>query len=74
MQIVPALFGKQALAVAFRLFDALAVGQSPAINKPVYMGIYGEGRLPKALCHNDLCRFMANAGELFKLLNIFRNF
>ena len=62
MQIVPALFGKEALTVALRLLHALAVGQPPAIDKAMDVRINGEGRLAETLGHDDLSRFMSYAG------------
>ena len=62
MQIVPAFFGKEALTVALRLLDALAVGQPPAVDETMDVRINGEGRQAETLGHDDLSRFMSYAG------------
>ncbi len=66
MELVPALFGKEALEIFFRLLDAFAGAQPPALGAAVDVGVDGEGGLMKGLCHHHGGGFVADAGELFE--------
>ena len=73
MQFVPMLLGKQCFEIAFRLQHRFSAGEFPALCKSMNMGVDREGRRAKALCHDNLCGFVADAGQILEFFKRFRN-
>ena len=65
MQGVPALLGKEALTVFFGLLDVFAIGQTPAVDQPMDMGVDGKSSYAEVLRQDDLGSFMADTGQSF---------
>ena len=70
VQVVPALFGKEALAVFFGLLDIFAIGQTPAIDQPVDMRVDWKSGYAEVLRHHYLSGLVANAGQSFECFHV----
>ena len=73
VQVVPTRLGKEALAVPFRLLDALAGGQSPTVDQPMDVGVHGKGRHTEVLGQNDLCGLVPHSRQAFECGQIGRD-
>ena len=73
VQVVPALLGEKAFTVPLRLLDVLAVGQPPAVDQPMDVGIHGKGRHAEVLREHDLRGFVSHPRQAFECGQIGRD-
>src|SRR6266849_7574153 len=71
--LAPGIGREKFFQVCFGLSDLLAARKTPTRGQPVNMRVDRKGRLAECLCHHDAGAFVADAGQLFKLLDVARN-
>jgi hypothetical protein len=68
VEFVPGFAWEEFFEVVFGLCDVFALGEFPAFGKSVDVCVDGEGRDAEGLGHDNGSGFVADAGELFEVL------
>ena len=73
MELIPTFTLEQPLEILFGLLHVASVGQLPPLSEAMNMRVDRKCRDAEGLSHDDACRLMSDAGQLFKFCKRLRD-